>query len=152
MNEKYMHNCIHTLTRWMDRIDKAVTPHLPLRVIVEETKKDGEYNYVRKPFKKDGTYTSKVIKFFGDRIPCVVGPFSRIRFRHTDLDSNLETKKDGEHEYVKKPFKKDGNHTSVVFRFMLGSEILSSGSVGGPFSRISFRHTDLDSNLETKDC
>jgi len=92
VDQDHMHKCVGTLTRWIGKIDKAVTPQLPLRVVVEEIKKGGEYGYVRKPFKKDGTHTKQVLTFINNTDLSVVGPFSRISFRHTDLDSNLETK------------------------------------------------------------
>jgi len=99
VDQEHMHQCIHTLDRWIAMIDRAVLPHLPLRVVVGEVKKEGEYNHVRKPFKKDGTYATSVVTFLeagggadGLGFDSVVGPFSRISFRHTDLDSNLETK------------------------------------------------------------
>ena len=95
VDQPHMHRCIHTLDRWIAMIDKAVTPHLPLRVVVEETKKDGEYNHVRKPFKKDGTYTSRIQQLILEGAyvnGAISGPFTRISFRRTDLDSNLETK------------------------------------------------------------
>lgn len=96
VDQPHMHRCIRTLDRWIRMIDRVVTPQLPLRVVVEETKKEGEYNHVRKPFKKDGTYTSKIREWVDGShlaLPCDIGgPFSRISFRRTDLDSNLETK------------------------------------------------------------
>jgi DNA polymerase I len=97
VDKAHMEACIHQLTRWMDKIDKVITPYLPLIVEVEETKKDGEFNYVRKPFLKSGKYSESVSSWYArtnlspDAQP-VAGSFSRISFRRTDLNSNLETK------------------------------------------------------------
>lgn len=96
-DKPHMEECIRTLTRWMFRIDRAVTPYLPKIIEIEETKKDGQYNYVRKPFLKSGEYTEAVSRWCiggnhdsAGRIVC--GPFSRVSFRPTSLDSNEETK------------------------------------------------------------
>ena len=103
VDQEHMHNCIRMLDRWMERIDKAVMPHLPVIVEIDEIKKNGEYTYVSKPFKKDGSFSRQVIAWRDDpsavdnRIGdndsgVIVGPFSRIKFRKVSLDSNLETK------------------------------------------------------------
>ncbi len=97
VDKEHMLQCIHQLTRWMDKIDKVITPYLPLIVEVEETKKDGEYNYVKKPFLKSGKYSQSITDWYArtnlnpDAQP-VSGCFSRISFRRTDLNSNQETK------------------------------------------------------------
>ena len=88
---------ILALRRWIVRIDVAVGPHLPLRVDVLETKKDGEYNYVRKPFRKDGSYSEVVKRYYEAEdvrhdIRMVNGPFHRVSFRHVNLASIKETK------------------------------------------------------------
>ena len=94
---EYMHQSIRRLTRLMEWIDKVVTPQLPKILIVEETKKAGEYLYVKKPFLKSGKYSESVTKWCADSnlspddIP-VLGCFSRISFRPTDLNSGEETK------------------------------------------------------------
>lgn len=95
VDRPWMDHSIATLTKWMDRIDRAVAPHLPLIVEVLESKKDGEYNYIRKPFKKDGSYSAAVESYLGGHDASelsVAGPFSRIAFRPVDLNSNEETK------------------------------------------------------------
>ena len=89
--------CIKQLTKWIERIDRVITPKLPTILIIEETKKEGQYNYIKKPFLKSGKYSQSVFSWSIDsginldRNP-VVGPFSRISFRKTDLNSNEETK------------------------------------------------------------
>lgn len=97
VDQPYMHKCVHQLTHWMDRIDRAIAPHLPLICVPAESKKKGEYNYVRKPFLKSGQPSQSVICWLDDagidveRSP-IVGPYSRISFRRVDLNSNDETK------------------------------------------------------------
>jgi hypothetical protein len=97
VDQDHMHKCVHQLTRWVDMIDKVITPRLPQVLEVEETKVKGEYNYIKKPFLKSGAY-SQSISDWGARCGIdlstkpVVGPFSRISFRVTDLNSNAETK------------------------------------------------------------
>jgi DNA polymerase-1 len=85
--------CCRVLDRYIAKIDYVVSGSLPLVTEIEETKKDGEYNYVRKPFRKDGSYSEVVSKFFSNEgVSGVSGPFSRISFRPVDLNSNQETK------------------------------------------------------------
>lgn len=97
VDQPHMHKCIRQLTRWIDLIDKVVTPYLPKIVEVDEIKKDGAYGYVKKPFLKSGKWTESVSKWAAssgylesDNIVC--GSFSRICFRPTELNSNQETK------------------------------------------------------------
>lgn len=97
VDQDHMHFCVRQLTKWIERIDRVITPKLPMILEVEETKKNGEYNYIKKPFLKSGEYSQSVIDWCGrNGIPIsdkpVVGCFSRISFRVTDLDSNAETK------------------------------------------------------------
>ncbi len=84
------------LRRWIDRIDRAIVNRLPLIVEINETKKDGEYNYVRKPFKKDGSYSEYMRKYVRDNYDadgdCIHGPFARVSFRVVELNSNKEVK------------------------------------------------------------
>jgi DNA polymerase I-like protein with 3'-5' exonuclease and polymerase domains len=97
VNQTYMNKCTNLLQHWIDKIDRVLKPHLPVIVEVEETKLKGVYNYVKKPFLKNGSYTKATERWLHDanyvlseRV--VVGPYSRVRFRNTNLDSNLETK------------------------------------------------------------
>lgn len=86
---------IHILHHWIERISNAVQPHLPLKVEVLETKKDGEYNYVRKPFKKDGSLSAHTARWVDDNSyssSVVCGPYCRLNIRPTDLDKNKEVK------------------------------------------------------------
>lgn len=97
VDQDHMHKCVAQLTKWMRLIDRVITPRLPKILEIEETKKDGEYNYVRKPFLKSGKYSQSVLDWcartgIADGDCPVAGPYSRINFRVTDLDSNAETK------------------------------------------------------------
>lgn len=104
VDKPYMERCVKQLTNWIDRIDRAVTPHLPVRMVIEEAKVAGEYGYIKKPFLKSGAYSASVQRWIntvapdgsdGGRIPAarlVGGCFSRISFRNTNLDSGQEMK------------------------------------------------------------
>ena len=97
VDKEHMQRCVHQLTRWIDKIDRVITPYLPLIVEPEETKEKGEYKYIKKPFLKSGAYSQIVSGWYADTnlspddFP-VSGPFSRINFRRTNLNSNAETK------------------------------------------------------------
>jgi hypothetical protein len=98
VDQPYMAKCLDTLNRWIVRIDHRVGPRLPLVVEIKETKKEGEYGWVKKPFKKDGSYSLSVERWLDDSdlgdgaYRHVGGPFSRINFRPVDLDKNKEVK------------------------------------------------------------
>lgn len=98
VDQDWMAYSIQTLTRWMDRIDKVVVPTLPPVLVIEEDKKNGTYNYVKKPFLKSGKHSQATMDWFGDSgaggnsLHCVAGPFSRVSFRPVNLNSNSEVK------------------------------------------------------------
>lgn len=97
VDQDHMHACIHQLEHWIARIDRAITKFLPNVLEVDETKKQGVYNYIKKPFLKSGKYSESVCSWYADSgldefSSPVVGCFSRIRFRKTNLNSNEETK------------------------------------------------------------
>jgi DNA polymerase-1 len=107
VDERLMRESVERLTRWMLRIDRAISPRLPLILEIEENKVHGEYGYVKKPFKKDGSYSAVTERFLtryatdnlgvgyvteaGGPVE-VAGPFARISFRYVSLDSNEEVK------------------------------------------------------------
>lgn len=97
VDQEHMQFCIRQLTKWIERIDLVITPYLPLVLEVEEAKEKGEYKYIKKPFLKSGKYSQAVLDWY-DRSHCdpvlfpVGGPFSRIGFRRTNLNSGQETK------------------------------------------------------------
>lgn len=98
VDTNYLQFCIGLLDRAIIRIDKILSPALPFALEVLETKKQGVYNYVKKPFLKSGAYNQHVIGYFDDdpgqlERKVVCGPFSRVAFRPVDLNSNDETKK-----------------------------------------------------------
>ena len=98
VDTNYLQFCIGLLDRAIIRIDKILSPALPFALEVLETKKQGEYGYVKKPFLKSGAYNQHVIGYFDDdpgqlERKVVCGPFSRVAFRPVDLNSNDETKK-----------------------------------------------------------
>ncbi len=100
VDQEYMKRCIRMLDKWIERIDKVLAKKLPLICDILETKKDGEYNYVRKPFMKSGKYSASVEKHYdqestGGHQGCVsdiAGPFTRIKYRSIDLGSAAEVK------------------------------------------------------------
>lgn len=97
VDQKHMHFCIRQLTKWIERIDRVIVPKLPLVIEIEETKKEGVYNYIKRPFLKSGAYSQSVIDWSSN---CgidlsdkpISGCFSRISFRRTNLNSGDETK------------------------------------------------------------
>ncbi len=95
VDQDHMHKSIRILTHWMDRIDKALAPKLPLVLEVEEQKVKGEFKYVKEPFLKSGLYNHHVLKWMDkvgmnpeERIVC--GPHSRVNFRPLDPNSRVE--------------------------------------------------------------
>lgn len=92
----YIKKSITLLNYWIERIDRIITPHLPLTMDILEAKKAGEYGWVKKPFMKSGKYSASVEKHYEDVLvfnPRLVGgPFSRICFRPIDLGSSAEVK------------------------------------------------------------
>lgn len=94
---KLMHKHIATLTDMIQEIEKQLEPILPFVVEVNETKKQGEYGYVKKPFLKSGKpdsrsvvpwLTSAGLSLDGSDIG---GCFSRISFRRVDINSRNES-------------------------------------------------------------
>ncbi len=85
---------INQLTNWIERIDRACLPYLPVIRQIEETKKGEDYSFVRKPFKKDGKVSAAVLRWDNQTgiYTNVVGPFSRVSFRRVDLNKIKETK------------------------------------------------------------
>ena len=62
-----------------------------------------------------------------------------------------EAKEKGEYKYIKKPFLKSGEYSGSVAKWFANNNYdVASRIVGGPFSRISLRKVDLNSNDETK--
>jgi DNA polymerase-1 len=96
-DRNHMETCVKQLDRWIALIDRAVYKYLPNVLEIDETKKEGVYNYVRKPFLKSGKYSESVSTWIrSSGIDGAVGAvgacFSRVSFRKTNLNSNDETK------------------------------------------------------------
>lgn len=97
VDQKHMEMCVRQLTKWVARIDAVITPRLPSILEICETKKQNEYNYVRKPFLKSGAYSQISVDYCIDNgiavdAGVIGGTFSRITFRKVNLNSNAETK------------------------------------------------------------
>lgn len=92
IDQEYMKKCIRLLEHWIRKVDIVLADKLPLVCDILETKKDGEYNYVRKPFMKSGKYSASVERHYGDVSSIVCGPFTRISYRPIDLGSAAEVK------------------------------------------------------------
>ncbi len=96
-DDKLAVDTIDFLDRRIERIDRAITPKLPLVLEILEQKVAGVYKYVKEPFLKSGKYNQHVCKYWGENSEAItnkhiVGPHSRISFRIVDLNSNDETK------------------------------------------------------------
>lgn len=87
---------VQELDRWIDLIDKKVLPQLPLKLKIKEQKKDGEYGWLKKPFKKNGEHSQYCLDYidlhYSDDPTCISGPFSRIGFDEFDLGSAAQVK------------------------------------------------------------
>lgn len=97
LDKPHINKSIAQLTKWIERIDKVITPRLPNVLEINETKENGEYKYVKKPFLKSGEYaqgtSSWILNCNLDTLSRPVGGcFSRIGFRKVDLNSGAETK------------------------------------------------------------
>jgi hypothetical protein len=97
IDRPHLERCVERLTRRIGYIDSHLDKYLPLVVEINESKKDGEYNYVRKPFLKSGKYSKVVDEWLSAayshaNLPTISGSFSRISYRKVDLNSNDETK------------------------------------------------------------
>jgi len=97
VDRPYMDKSIKLLSHWMDRIDRIVIPYLPKILVVDEQKVKGEYNYVKKPFLKSGKYSKSSQAWldscgYDESSRIIAGCYSRIHYRTTDLNSNMEVK------------------------------------------------------------
>ena len=97
VDKPYMERCVQFLTRFMDKIDRAVTPLLPYVCEIQETKVKGVVNYVKKPFLASGQYSQSVKTWFlnnnlEESTRIVSGPFTRLSFRKVNLGSGDEVK------------------------------------------------------------
>lgn len=99
VDRPYMDECIRILNRWIDKIDRVVSPYLPMVLEIEETKKNknAEVGYIKKPFLKSGNYSEaslKLCELLGiapDTRP-INGCFTRVSFRKVNVASQQEVK------------------------------------------------------------
>ena len=97
VDRDYMDKCCRLLNHWMRKIDAIVEPLLPYIIKPDETKKEGEYNFVRKPFLASGDYNQNVVRWMADKGMNPVerpisGPFSRLEVRRVNIGSPAEVK------------------------------------------------------------
>lgn len=97
VDKNHMHFCIRQLSIWINRIDKVLESRLPMVLEINETKQNGTYKFVSKPFLKSGKLAENARAWtvdagYGELEHPIAGPFSRISFRKTDLNSGQETK------------------------------------------------------------
>lgn len=96
IDRPYLDHNIQTLENWMTRIDRVITPYLPMRCI-RPNKVKGEYAFYKKPFTKSGDLQQFVDRYLVDcggsiAHDSIGGPFSRVAFQRTDLGSNDQVK------------------------------------------------------------
>lgn len=97
-DKPYMERCVRFTTYFMNKIDRIVMPLLPDVLEVLETKKEGSYGWVKKPFLASGSYSASVIRWLEDTgtsamEKVVGGPFTRIKYRKVNIDSSDEVKR-----------------------------------------------------------
>lgn len=96
VDQDLMRKHVATLDNMIEEIDKQLEPILPFVVEVNETKKAGEYGYVKKPYLKSGKPSESLCTWYDSSgLPhdCAVvsGQFSRISFRKVDVNSRNES-------------------------------------------------------------
>jgi hypothetical protein len=105
VDQDHLGFCLYMLQRWMDKIEAVVSPYMPMVREIKETRKEGEYGWVKKPFLKTGQPNKRVVDYLtivdnhsvgspsnSDAVAQVGGPFSRVNFRPVDLDKANEVK------------------------------------------------------------
>jgi DNA polymerase I len=91
VDRPWMDKCIRQCTHWIDRIDNALAPRLPIVRVIDEKKVKGVMSYVKKPFKKDGTLNANVVRWLdNDTAVPISNCFSRVSFRPLDPNSRVE--------------------------------------------------------------
>lgn len=92
-NEDKAISLIESIIQEQERIYNEIRPILKSEIIPKEIKKDGEYSYVKKPFKMNGEYTEQVFKWYYDTPEIVSGPFSRITYEEPELSKRQKLSK-----------------------------------------------------------
>jgi len=90
VDRPWMDKCIRVCTKWMDRIDVALSPRLPIVRVIDEKKVKGVMSYVKKPFKKDGNLNANILNWIDGGYVPIGGMFSRVSFRPLDPNSRVE--------------------------------------------------------------
>ena len=83
---------IYFLQRWMDKVEAALEPYLPVVQEILEKKVKGEYTCIKKPFLKNGEPAKSTLAYYGKDAGMVKGPFCRVSYRKVSLDSAVELK------------------------------------------------------------
>lgn len=84
------------LRHWMRRLERLIEPGLPLKAVCLEGKKDGQVNWVRRPFLATGSYAAITLRSYPElewkssRDGFVKGQFSRVEFRRLRVNSRDE--------------------------------------------------------------
>lgn len=90
--------CVRDLDERCAKLYSEILPYLEKEVVPEETKVKGEYNWVKKPFLKNGKYSASVdrwldgIGFSDTSQELVGGPFCRVRFEDLNLGQTAKLK------------------------------------------------------------
>jgi len=102
VDQPWANKCLSPLERWTRWIEEVLDNRLPMIAVCEEKRVKGELGFLKKPFKKDGSYSSNMNKWFlttshteeeainrmNDRE--VGNTFSRVSFRHVDPNKRVE--------------------------------------------------------------
>lgn len=96
-----------------------------------------DQEWMHKSVKMLEHWMRRIDSVLNDRLPMVI-----------EID---EDKVKGEYKYVKEPFKINGEYNANITKWMVERGFTpSSRTIGGPFSRISFRRLSLDKPTEIK--
>ena len=99
LDKDYLKAKIAMTTHWMERIDKVLTPNLPVIVEREHGHKKGVYNYYKKPFTQGGKLQRFVETWREEltdlersvlNVDTVSGPFTKVLFRKVDTGKREE--------------------------------------------------------------
>lgn len=95
VDEPLLDGYIRGVQGLMDKIDAKVLPLMPMRIVPRESKKSGEFLWLKEPFKKNGqlgVYAERFCEEAGIVIDTVDGPFTRIDYVEFDLGSGKQVK------------------------------------------------------------
>ena len=95
VDEPLLDGYIRGVQGLMDKIDRKVLPLMPMRIVPRESKKSGEFLWLKEPFKKNGelgVYAERFCIEADIDTHTVDGPFSRIDYVEFDLGSGKQVK------------------------------------------------------------